>query len=95
MIVGKVHTKDGDADIVVGGGDGGVVPVNDLYKGDAKGGVSNTGSFGPDTGAPSVVGFGNAAPPSYSSGVGENIAGTGVQGRGHPSEKSGGAPQWR
>jgi spartin len=106
MIVGKVKTADGtDADIVVGGGDGGVVPINDMHKGDGKNTVSNPGpygTYGPETSAPSVVGFGNAAPPpSYStggaggSGVGESIEGQRVGG-GYANEKSGaGQPQWR
>ncbi|KIW02279.1 uncharacterized protein PV09_06429 [Verruconis gallopava] len=98
MIVGKVKTKGGQtADIVVGGGDGGEIPVNDMHKGDAKGVVGNNGNFGPDSGAPSVVGFGNAAPPSYTAGstssIGENIAGSRVKG-GYPPEKTA-APQWR
>lgn len=102
MIVGKVRTANGqDADIVVGAGDGGVVPVNDMqHKGDAKYTVSNNGpygTYGPETSAPSVVGFGNAAPPSYQSGsgVGESIEGQRVGG-GYPPEKTGTSqPQWR
>lgn len=100
MIVGKVKTADGhDADIVVGGGDGGDIPVNNLHQGDGKNTVTNAGPYGPNTGAPSVVGFGNAAPlPSYGnapgSGVGESIEGQRVGG-GYPPEKSGAPPQWR
>lgn len=92
MIIGKVKTKDGeDADIVVGAGDGGVVPVNDMYKGEHPGGVANS-NFGPST-TPSVVGFGNATPPSYaSSDIGEPLGGQGLQGQSYPPEKG---PQWR
>ncbi|ORY15671.1 senescence-associated protein-domain-containing protein [Clohesyomyces aquaticus] len=72
MVVGKVK---GGGEVVVAGGDGGVIQQNDL-----KPGVSNNnlppGQF---SGAPGqgMIGFGNAAaPPSYaSSGVGESIQG--------------------
>ena len=104
MIVGKVKTADGqDATILVGGGDGGQVPVNDMHKGDGKNTITNQGpysTYGPDHSSPSVVGFGNAAganPPSYSagSGVGESLQGQRVGG-GYGNEKSGASqPQWR
>jgi hypothetical protein len=90
MIVGKVKTADGhDADIVVGGGDGGEILVNNLHQGDGKNTVTNTGPYGPNSGAP---------PPSYGnapgSGVGESIEGQRVGG-GYPPEKSSAPPQWR
>merc|ERR1711881_210153 len=57
MIVGKVKTADGqDATILVGGGDGGQVPVNDMHKGDGKNTITNQGpysTYGPDHSSPS------------------------------------------
>ena len=80
MVVGRVK---GGGEIVVGGGDGGVIPEQDIKR--MTGGVSNDnlgqgqagGSAKPGQG---VVGFGNAAPPTYSSGVGEPM-GTYLQGQ--------------
>ncbi|KAF2236018.1 hypothetical protein EV356DRAFT_482525 [Viridothelium virens] len=81
MVVG--HVKGG-GEIVVGGGDGGVVPEQDIKR--VTGGVKNdnmgTGQGG-SSAAPGggVIGFGNAAPPSYSSsGLGEPM-GTHLQGQ--------------
>jgi spartin len=82
MVVGKVK---GGGDIVVGGGDGGAVPEDDLEKAGLRPGkVKNDnlppGQSGSQAG---VVGFGNAQPPSYaSSTVGEPL------GSGYPPEKS-------
>ncbi|KAK5171314.1 uncharacterized protein LTR77_004458 [Saxophila tyrrhenica] len=67
MVVGKVR---GGGDVVVGGGDGGVVPEQDIqnYQG---GGVSNDNlqgggpAHGPSGGEYRPAGFGNAAPPRY------------------------------
>ena len=73
MVVGKVR---GGGEVVVGGGDGGVVPEQDIknYQG---GGVTNDNlsgggaSYGPTGGEYRPVGFGNAtggvpgAPPAY------------------------------
>lgn len=72
MVVGRVK---GGGEIVVGGGDGGVVPEEDLRKAQGKQGVSNDGMGGPSTEAPAVVSFGNQAPPAYGSGVGEPLQG--------------------
>ncbi|KAI9659968.1 MAG: hypothetical protein M1821_001320 [Bathelium mastoideum] len=80
MVVG--HVKGG-GEVVVGGGDGGAIPEQDVKR--VTGGVSNDnlgqgqggGSSVPGQG---VVGFGNAAPPSYSGGVGEPM-GSHLQGQ--------------
>lgn len=89
MVVGKVR---GGGEVVVGGGDGGDIPAQVLQQ--PGGGVKNDslGPGGPAIGAgakePGVVGFGNAAPPSYpgGSGVGENLAGQAAPGQ-YPREK--------
>lgn len=76
MVVGRVK---GGGEIVVGGGDGGVVPDEDLRKANGVPGVTND-SLGPvQSGSePSVVAFGNQAPPSYTAGVGESLHGQNV-----------------
>lgn len=70
MVVGRVK---GGGEIVVGGGDGGVINPLDVNPG---AGVQNN-SLGPgQSSAPGgQIGFGSAAPPSYSSGVGESLEG--------------------
>ncbi|KAF2198700.1 hypothetical protein GQ43DRAFT_377980 [Delitschia confertaspora ATCC 74209] len=69
MVIGQVK---GGGEIVVGGGDGGVINPSDLHPGGAQNNNVPPGqSMTP--GAP--VGFGSAAPPSYSSGVGESLHG--------------------
>ncbi|KAF2454590.1 senescence-associated protein-domain-containing protein [Lineolata rhizophorae] len=78
MVVGKVK---GGGEIVVGGGDGGVVPEEDLKQGgvnnDNLGQGQSSGSSGPG-----LVGYGNAVPPSYSSsGIGEPLGSQGLQGQ--------------
>lgn len=78
MVVGRVK---GGGEIVVGGGDGGVVPEEDIRRAQGKEGVVNDGLGGPSSEAPAVVGFGNQAPPSYGSGVGEPLEGQPVQGQ--------------
>lgn len=72
MVVGKVRDKKGvEQTVIVGGGDGGVVNPADLQKG-----VSNTGlPPGQTEGSASQIGFGNTAPPSYQTGVGESLEG--------------------
>lgn len=69
MVVGKVK---GGGEVVVGGGDGGVIPPEVVQPG----GVKNNNLPPTQTGGPSgQVAFGNVAPPSYHSGVGESIEG--------------------
>lgn len=72
MVVGKVKDKKGhEQTVIVGGGDGGV-----LNPADFQPGIKNTGiPPGQSPGPASQIGFGNAAPPSYSSGVGESLQG--------------------
>jgi spartin len=70
MVVGKAP---GGGDLVVGGGDGGAVPVEILQ--DPKAGVANQGVAGMGEPPAGQVGFGNAAPPPYASGLGEPIGG--------------------
>lgn len=66
MVVGRVK---GGGEVVVGGGDGGVFNPTDF-----KAGTKNDGVPPNQTGGPAgQIGFGNAAPPSYHSGVGESI----------------------
>jgi spartin len=75
MVVGKVKDKHGqEQTVMVGGGDGGRITEADL---DPHAGASNTG-VGPQvsSNAPGgQVSFGNAAPPTYRTGVGESIEG--------------------
>lgn len=85
MVVGKVK---GGGEVVVGGGDGGVIPEEDLRK--AHGAI-NSGAMndnlgpGQPGGGPNavggVVGFGNAVPQSGSSGIGEPLGGQSLQGQ--------------
>ena len=81
MVVGKVR---GGGQVVVGGGDGGVIPESDLKQAGASN--SNTG-HGQGSSGPGVVGYGNAAPPSYSSGVGEPLGGSSLQGQNVPYKR--------
>lgn len=71
MLVGKVR---GGGDVLVGGGDGGVVPEEDIRRAEEKRGqefVSNEkaggagNAYGPTGGEYQPVGFGAAAPPAY------------------------------
>jgi spartin len=83
MVVGRVK---GGGEIVVGGGDGGVISEHDLKPGL---GVSNDNlGQGQAVGGsgPGVVGFGNQAQTSYGSGIGEPLGGQSVQGQ-HMGEK--------
>ncbi|KAF1985625.1 hypothetical protein K402DRAFT_394607 [Aulographum hederae CBS 113979] len=78
MVVGRM--KDG-GEVVVGGGDGGVIPEDDLRK---AAGVKNDNMGGGQSGGPSqpgygLVGFGNAVGRGES-GVGEPMA-SGLQGQ--------------
>lgn len=62
MVVGKVK---GGGQVVVGGGDGGTVPDNDVkaYQESAAG--AGKQDYGPSSGKYEPVGFGNSAPPRY------------------------------
>ncbi|KJX93847.1 spg20 protein [Zymoseptoria brevis] len=66
MVIGKVR---GGGEVVVGGGDGGVVTAEDLKGGDEKpsgsGSSSVQGGFKPSTEPYHPVGFGAGAPPKY------------------------------
>lgn len=89
MVVGRVK---GGGEVVVGGGDGGVVPESDIAKMHGAQGVSND-NLGPGQGGapggPGVIGFGNAAPSSYGgSTLGEPLGGQALQGQ-HYGEKGG------
>ena len=67
MVVGRVK---GGGEIVVGGGDGGIINPNDPKQG----GVSNDNlGQGQVGGPPSVVSFGNTAPSGYSSSISEPL----------------------
>ncbi|KAI9749115.1 MAG: hypothetical protein M4579_006995 [Chaenotheca gracillima] len=83
MVVGRVK---GGGELVVGGGDGGVMPVAPGQTADPNATVGNqglpgTGQSGRSTPGTSVVGFGNAPPPAYGAGVGEPLGGTALQGQ--------------
>lgn len=80
MVVGKVK---GGGEIVVGGGDGGVIPESDLKQAGVSNDNLGTGTSRNQyrTPSPGVVGFGNSAPPSYRSGVGEPLGSQGPQGQ--------------
>jgi spartin len=84
MVVGKVKDKQGNMQtVMVGGGDGGAIDPTDLNP---QLGVSN--SAAPPSVAGSAPGgqvsFGNAAPPSYQTGVGESLEGQPAY---YPTEK--------
>lgn len=82
MVVGKVKDKKGhEQTVIVGGGDGGVVNPSDVAPG-----VKNTGVPTGQTASPAgQIGFGNTAPPSYGSGIGEPLQGQPAYG--YPPEK--------
>jgi len=85
MVVGKVK---GGGEVVVGGGDGGIIPTEDIAP--QQGGVTNDNlGQGQMSGAigTGVVGYGNAAPPSYSSGLGEPMGAQGLQGQTAPPKR--------
>ncbi|KAI9836988.1 MAG: hypothetical protein M1819_000637 [Sarea resinae] len=100
MVIGKVR---GGGEIVVGAGDGGAVPASILQGQDQKStsttaaeaknaavgtqalpGMGQPGVADPGAG---VVGFGNAAPPAYDSGLGEPLGSQGLQGQEAPPRK--------
>lgn len=71
MVVGQVK---GGGQVVVGGGDGGVV-TQDMKAGGLGGAVNNNVAPNQNAEPAGEIGFGNVAPPSYSTGVGESIQG--------------------
>lgn len=77
MVVGKVK---GGGQIVVGGGDGGAAPINPYAPGVKNDGLPPNQTAGPA----GQIGFGNTAPPSYHSGVGEPLTGQSAY---YPPEK--------
>ena len=70
MVVGRVR---GGGDVIVGGGDGGVVPEEDIRRAEARdqksaggpGSAPGAGGFTPTSGEYQPVGFGVSAPPKY------------------------------
>lgn len=92
MVVGRVK---GGGEVVVGGGDGGVVPESDLQRATGGKGVTNDNLGGaqvggPSTTSPTVVGYGNAVPSSYGgSTLGEPLGSQGLQG--HDMGEKGGS----
>ncbi|KAF2189163.1 hypothetical protein K469DRAFT_701751 [Zopfia rhizophila CBS 207.26] len=70
MVVGRVK---GGGEIVVGGGEGGVINPTDINP--QPGAKNHSLPPGQTAGPAGQIGFGNAAPPSYSSGVGESLQG--------------------
>ncbi|KAL8824476.1 MAG: hypothetical protein Q9191_005036 [Dirinaria sp. TL-2023a] len=75
MIVGKAP---GGGNLIVGGGSGGTIPTELLQDPNAGVGTQSLAGMGGTESGP--VGFGNAVPQAYSSGVGEPIGGQGVYG---------------
>jgi spartin len=62
-VVGRVR---GGGDVMVGGGDGGVIPEEDIKKAaEASGSGSKQGGFQPSSDPYAPVGFGTGAPPKY------------------------------
>ncbi|KAH3911209.1 hypothetical protein HBI56_107060 [Parastagonospora nodorum] len=84
MVVGKVKDKKGNEQtVMVGGGDGGAVDPTDLNP---KLGASNA-NYAPSaagTAPGGEVAFGNVAPPTYRTGVGESLEGQPAY---YPTEK--------
>ncbi len=82
MVVGKMPNGQ---QLVVGAGDGGVAPGEDMYGGGKDDGSSYYGGatqYGATHPGEGVQGYGNAAiaPPTYSSGIGEPL-GSALQGQ--------------
>ncbi|HYU75858.1 MAG TPA: senescence-associated domain-containing protein, partial [Ktedonobacteraceae bacterium] len=89
MVVGKMPNGN---NLVVGAGDGGVVPNDVVQGGDMKKTTSNqdlpgTGQVGVSTPGVGEAGYGDRAPPSYASGVGEPLGSTALQGQNAPSKR--------
>lgn len=77
MIIGKVR---GGGQVVVGGGDGGVIPNEDIKAAQGYQGVEdNKGGFQPASDAYQPEGYGSGAPPKYQE--------FGQPGNSHPREK--------
>ena len=72
MVVGKVR---GGGDLIVGGGDGGVMSSGASSVKDGKGRFKDDLSMTGGRESPDVVGYGRAAPPAYGSGPGEPLEG--------------------
>lgn len=79
MVVGKVR---GGGQVVVGGGDGGVIPQEDLKRA----GVDKYGQEQCSSSGPGIEGYGSHAPPAYS-GVGEPLGGQALQGQSVPYKR--------
>ncbi|KAI9842056.1 MAG: hypothetical protein M1837_007481 [Sclerophora amabilis] len=88
MVVGRVN---GGGELVVGGGVGGIAPpvpqssTQQHLAGNQD--LPGTGQSGRSTPGANVVGFGNAPPPAYGSGVGEPLGGTALQGQNTPAKQ--------
>ncbi|KAL9116182.1 MAG: hypothetical protein Q9227_000553 [Pyrenula ochraceoflavens] len=83
MIVGRMPNGE---KLVVGAGDGSVVPQDAMSSLEQKGHAGNqdvpgTGQVGVGSPGGGQVGFGNQAPPAYGAGVGEPIGSTALQGQ--------------
>lgn len=81
MVVGKMPNG---RDLVVGGGDGGQIPPEVLPQKGEKGtvandGLSGTGQAGGSRPGYGEVGYGNAGPTPYTSGVGEPLGSSDVK----------------
>lgn len=78
MVVGKMK---GGGDLVVGGGDGGIITVapsatmNWKEKEAIEGRYTDDMSMSGGRDSPDVVGFGRVAPPAYGTGPGESLEG--------------------
>lgn len=74
MVIGRVR---GGGEVVVDGGDRPVATVMEARDEKGESNYDLPGAAGPTTGE---LGFGNAAPPAYGSGVGESLGGSAPQG---------------
>lgn len=82
MVVGRVK---GGGEVVVGGGDGGDIGL--LPEKQGGNAVNDNVPVNATAGPSGQIGFGNAAPPSYHSGVGEPIEGQAAPGQYYAPEK--------
>ncbi|KAL1296596.1 hypothetical protein AAFC00_000090 [Neodothiora populina] len=81
MVVGKVR---GGGQVVVGGGDGGMIPENDLKQAGLMNNNYGSGPYG--SSGPGIEGYGNMA-PSGQGGIGEPLGGQALQGQTIPDKR--------
>lgn len=84
MVVG--HVKGG-GQVVVGGGDGGVIPADVAQSLQSNNGNISSGHASGSNTPGGVVGYGAHVPPNYTPGVGEPLGGQALQGQYVPDQK--------